>query len=85
MPTHQEFQMVNYCTVCRTANHSGKTCHSAKFCYAKGGKEKEREGMETAKVGMTVKIGQSERDGQLEHIRQRLGATKTSRNDHFGA
>ena len=35
----------------------GKSGHSAKFCYAKGRRE-------TAKVGMTVKVGQSERDGQ---------------------
>ena len=35
--------MVN-CTVCRTANHCGKSGHSAKFCYAKGGKEKGRNG-----------------------------------------
>ena len=42
----------------------GKSGHSAKFCYAKGEKQKERERRATAKVGMTVKVGQSERDGQ---------------------
>ena len=36
----------------------GKSGHSAKFCCAKGGKaKKERETRETAKVGMTVKVG----------------------------
>ena len=30
----------------------------------KGEKQKERERREIAKVGMTVKVGQSERDGQ---------------------
>ena len=41
----------------------GKSGHSAKFCYARGGKAKGKR-RETAKVGMTVKVGQSERDGQ---------------------
>ena len=40
-------------------HNCGKSDHSAKFCYAKGGKkQKEREIRETAKVGMTAKIGQ---------------------------
>ena len=42
----------------------GKPGQSAKFCYAKGGKAKGQENRETAKVGMTVKVGQPERDGQ---------------------
>ena len=41
----------------------GKSGHSAKFCFSKVGKAK-RERRETAKVGMTVKVGLSERDGQ---------------------
>ena len=46
-------------------HNCGKSGRSAKFCYAKGGKsKKERERRETAKIGMTVKVGQSERGGQ---------------------
>ena len=38
-------------------------CHN-KFSYAKGGKAKGKGKKETAKVGMTVNAGQSERDGE---------------------
>ena len=43
----------------------GKSGHSAKFCCAKRWKSKKERGKrETTKVGMTVKVGQQERDGQ---------------------
>ena len=52
-----------------TCYNCGKSGHSAKFYYAKGlEKQKERERRETAKVGMTVKVGQSERDGQTVKV-----------------
>ena len=74
MPTHQEVQMVS-CTVCRKAKGRAKVEVSTasattvesqvirpSFVMQKVEKQKERR--ETAKVGMTVKVGQSERDGQ---------------------
>ena len=75
MPTHQEVQMVS-CTVCRKAKGRAKVEVSMASATVesqvirpssvmqKVDKEKERERRETAKVGMTVKVGQSERDGQ---------------------
>ena len=76
MPTHQEVQMVS-CTVCRKAKGRAKvevstasatTAESQvirpSFVMQKVDKQKERERRETAKVGITVKDGQSERDGQ---------------------
>ena len=75
MPTHQEVQMVS-CTVCRKAKGRAKVEVSTASAIVesqvirpssvmqKVDKEKERERRETAKVGMTVKVGQSERDGQ---------------------
>ena len=54
MLTHQEVQMV-----------SGAVCRKVKEPRAKMEKQKERdrERRETVKVGMTAKVGQSERDG----------------------
>ena len=52
-------------------------------------KQKERERRETAKVGMTVKVGQSERDGQTVQGWNTSGKgweqQKASRNEQFGA
>ena len=56
----------------------GKSGHSAKFCSTKGGKAKGKEG-ETTKVGMTVKVGQPERDGQKVKVgtrRVKVGSNK---------
>ena len=50
-------------------------------------KQKERERRDTAKVGMTVKVGQSERDGQKVKVGTRqakVGSNKASRNEQFG-
>ena len=51
-------------------------------------KQKERERRETAKVGMTVKVGQSERDGQKVKVGTRQAKVgskkKASRNEQFG-
>ena len=66
------------CTVCRKTKWKGKSgsfngiCYncgksgrSAKFCLCiRWKKQKERERRETAKVGVTEKVGQPERDGQ---------------------
>ena len=75
MPTHQEVHMVS-CTVCREAKGRAKmevstasaTTVESKVIrpssvIQKVEKQKERERRETAKVGMTVKVAQSERDG----------------------
>ena len=75
-PTHQEVQMVS-CTVCRKAKGRQKwkfqrhllqlwkvRSFGQVLLCKKVEKQKERERRETAKVGMTVKVGQSERDGQ---------------------
>ena len=56
----------------------GKSGHSAKFCCAKGGKAKERERRETAKVGMTAKVGQPERDGEKAKVG--IGQVKVASN-----
>ena len=40
----------------------GKSGHSAKFCYAKGGKTRGKEGRQQRL--MKAKVGQPERDGQ---------------------
>ena len=74
--THQEVQMVS-CTVCRKAKGRAKVEVSTVSATTvesqvvlpssvmhKVEKQKERERMETTKVGMTVKDGHSERDGQ---------------------
>ena len=42
----------------------GKSCRQPSFVMQKVEKPMERERRETAKVGMTVKVGQPERDGQ---------------------
>ena len=76
MPTHQEVQMVS-CTFCRKAKVRAKvevstasaTTVESRVIRASSvmqnvEKQKERERRETAKVGMTVKVGQPERDGQ---------------------
>ena len=36
-------------------------------------------------AGKTAKVRQLERDGQMARVGQRLGATKASRNEQFGA
>ena len=76
MPTHQEVKMVS-CTVCRKAKGRAKVKVSTASAATvesqiirpssvmqKVEKQKERERRETAEVGMTVKVGQSESDGQ---------------------
>ena len=75
-PTHQEVQMVS-CTVCRKAKGRAKVEVSTvsattvesqvirpSSVMQKVEMHKEKERRETAQVGMTVKVGQSERDGQ---------------------
>ena len=70
------------CTVCRKVKGRAKVevSTASATTVEKVEKQKERERRETAKVGMTAKVGQSERDGQtvtgLEHFRQRFGSTK---------
>ena len=76
MLTHQEVQMAS-CTVCRKAKGRAKVEVSMASATTvesqvirpssvmhKVEKQKERERRETAKVGVTVKVGQPERDGQ---------------------
>ena len=99
-PTHLEVQMVNCTVCRKVKEQAkveistgsativGSQVIRPSSVTRKVKKRKERERRETAKVGMREKVGQLERDGQtvkvLEHIRQRLGATKTSRNEQFG-
>ena len=76
MPIHQEVQMVS-CTVCRKAKGRAKVEVSTASATTvesqvirpspvmqKVEKQKERGRNETTKVGMAVKVGQPERNGQ---------------------
>ena len=83
MPTHQEVQMVS-CTVYRKAKGRAKVEVSTASATTvesqvirpnsvmqKVEKQKERERRETAKVGMTIKVGPSEKDGQKVKVGMR--------------
>ena len=88
------------CTVCRKANGRAKgevstasptTVESQiirpSFVMQKVEKQKERERRETAKVGMTAKVGQPERDGQkvkVGTLQAKAGSKKAIRNEQFG-
>ena len=76
MHTRKELQMVS-CTVCKKAKGRAKVEVSTASATTvesqvirpssvmqKAEKQKERERREIAKVGMTAKVGQPERDGQ---------------------
>ena len=80
------------CTVCRKVKGRAKVEVSTASATTVGSqvirrssvmqrveKQKEREGRETAKVGMTAKVGQSERDGQsvkVGTLQAKVGSNK---------
>ena len=93
MLTHQEVQMVS-CTVCRKVKEprakvevstaSGTTVESQvirpRSVMQNVEKQKERERRETAKVGMTAKVGQWERDDQTAKVgtlQAKVGSNKS--------
>ena len=78
MPTHQEVQMVSS-SVCRNEKGRASVKVSTVFVTNVGSQvirpssdmqkwKSKRERSETAKVGMTVKVGQPERDGQTVSV-----------------
>ena len=81
MLARSDVRMVS-CTVCRKGEGKGKggsfstalvtTAGSQvirpSFVLERVEKQRDREGRETAKVGMTAKVGQSERDGQTVEV-----------------